>query len=373
MRNGTSLHSTGSAHGVINYLIAPTITHDFGHANKRLVRDPPPDTLRGDPALVGAFIDSLQTKHTYFCSTLSFAPSDIDLAAWKAGDEVIRAQINAAIDLWEDVAFAGIAERCRPPILANTHLHTGRLEVNILAPRAIVKHIGDDFIPRSHNPRPPIGVQRHVWTHYQDALNHTFDWADPSDPGRTARVSCADWVMKRAAVLQRWIGSHQNSDIDAYLTAEPAQVAIFHAAQTFSKTNARDRDALLQNLDPVLNRFDWTVDGLNPDSITLRDRASAQILVLQGTFCAEHAATPTPQDIAARKAVMAQAPDKLADVIIRCAAYNKRTLGPDVVRTPTPDTLNIRHRLSRAKRRTIVQRLRDTAMAILDVLSKERY
>lgn len=371
MRNGISRHSTGSACGAINYLIAPTFTHDLGHRKERLVRTPPPETLRGDPAVVGAFIDSLKTKHTYFCSTLSFARSDIDLVAWQAGDATLRAQIDAAIDLWKDVAFAGIAQRCRPPILANTHLHTGRLEVNILAPRAIVRHIGNEFIPRSHNPRPPIGAQRNVWTHYQDALNHTFGWADPGDPQRATRVSCADWVMKRAAVLQRWIDSHQNPDIEAYLLAEPAQVAIFHAAHTFSETNTHDRDALLRNLDPVLKRLDWTIENVKPDSIILRDRTGEQIFLLEGTFCAEHRVEPTRADIAARKAVLAQAPGKLDDAMTKCASYNERILGPDTASPPAPDMLNIRNRMVRKKHRTMAQMLRDTAMAVIALLREK--
>jgi len=373
MRNGVSRHSTGSASGVINYLVASTITNDIGHRKERLIRAPAPETLRGDPAVVGAFIDSLQTKHTYFCSTLSFDRSDIDLVAWAAGDETLRAQIDAAIDLWEDVAFAGIAERCRPPVFANTHLHTGRLEVNILTPRAVVRYIGNDFIPRSHNPRPPIGEQRHVWRHYQDVLNHTLGWADPGDPRRAARVSCADWVMKRAAVLRRWIDSQQNAntpipDINAYLMNEPAQVAIYYAARRFSETKARDRGALLQNLGPTLNRLNWTVDSLNPDSITLRDRRSAQFLVLMGTFCTEHAAAPTLEEIVARQTVLAQAPDKLSGAMMKCAAYNERTLGSDVASSPTPDMLNIESRMSRKKRRTILKVLRDTAAAIISLL-----
>ncbi|MEL6960522.1 MAG: hypothetical protein AAGL89_16380, partial [Pseudomonadota bacterium] len=271
MRLGCSPHSKGSSAPVIDYLISVMIAKRLGWKAEHVVRAPAPETLRGDPATVGAFIDALETQHTYTCATLSFAQDDINLDAWHAEDETLRDQIGCALDLWEDIAFAGVRPECRPPILANTHTHTGRLEVNILAPRAIVRQTDDSFLTRAHNPRPPKGAQRNIWQHYQDTLNYIFGWADPQDPWRAARVSGPDWTIKRAAELERSCSDiglssvDPDDDMQRRITGEPAPVQIMFAARQIEREPFPDKSLLLKHLKPVLSDLNWQIDAVTED------------------------------------------------------------------------------------------------------------
>ncbi|MBU2994033.1 hypothetical protein Q4555_15660 [Octadecabacter sp. 1_MG-2023] len=381
MRNGWSPHSSGPSHHVVNYLTSTTFTSQLGRRTTQIVRDPAPETLRGDPNIIRAFIDALETKHSYACSTLSFAPDDIDLVAWAAGDETLRAQISVALDLWEDVAFAGIVPECRPPLFANTHTHTGRLEVNVLAPRAVIRRKGDGYIPRAHNPCPPSGVQRNVWDYYQGTLNQIFGWADPYDPSRATRVSGPDWIMKRAAVLERWLGDPDQDlvasfpDINMRFPNEPAPVKIMYATRAYSRTAAPSRSKLLAHLQPILDDLDWVVDLLGPDSIVFRDRKSPEThpFILSGTLCAEHPAEPSADAIALRNSVLVRAPDNLYRAMAKCAEYNRTVLGPEVVNLPAPGDVIKRLRKGRPERRTIAQMVRDTAEAVVGVLKAKTW
>lgn len=363
MRLGWSPHSTGTSTAVVSYLTAQTITTDIGGTRVPVVRDPLPETLYGNPYLVGAFIDALHTKHTYACATLSFAPDDINMTQWATKHPVLRKQITAAIDLFADVAFAGIDVAARPPFFANTHSHTGRLEVNILMPRAVVRREDRLWIPRGFNPNPPFGLQHKIWDHYQNALNHLHGWGDPRDPFRAASVTGPDWIMKAAATLERQFPD--NADDTA-----PAPVRIMAAARRLSRTNALHRAALLQGLAPTLDALDWQVDHLRPDSIALRDRKKpdARPLILRGTLCAETPPTPSPADVALRQQMLARAPDALATAIQDCARQNRTTLTRLHVQIPKLTDVDPRRMINRSQPPTLTQRLTSIAKTVKDRL-----
>lgn len=363
MRLGWSPHSTGTSNAVVSYLTAPTIATDIGGTRVPIVRDPAPETLHGNPHLVGAFIDALHTKHTYACATMSFAPDDIDLKQWVAKHPVLRKQIATAIDLFADAAFAGIDAAARPPIFANTHTHTGRLEVNILMPRAVVRRQNGIWIPRGYNPNPPFGLQRKIWDHYQNALNHLHGWGDPRDPFRASSVTGPDWIMKAAAALERQFPDNADDTV-------PAPVRIMAAARRLSRTNASHRTALLQGLAPTLAALNWQVDHLRPDSIALRDRKKpdARPLILRGTLCAETPPTPSPHDATLRRQVLACAPDALATAILDCARQNRTTLTRLHVQIPKRNGVDPRHKMNRAQPLTLSQRLTSITKKIKDRL-----
>ena len=372
MRLGWSPHSKGSSAPVIDYLTLGILTNRLGLKADPIVRTPAPETLRGDPAVVGAFIDALETQHTYACATLSFAPDDLDLDTWLAEDETLRDQIGCALDLWEDIAFAGVLPECRPPIFANTHTHTGRLEVNILAPRAVVRRVGDRFLPRAHNPHPPKGAQRNIWRHYQDTLNHTFGWADPQDPWRTARVSGPDWTMKRAAELERSCTDIEHSSVDPAndmqrrIAEEPAPVQIMFAARQIEREPFPDRLQLLKHLKPVLSDLNWQIDAVTEDQIILHHSTdeTKRPFKLKGTLCQDKPSIPTASQMRMREEALSHAPDKLSDGYLRCAQNNHATLGSQVVSIPRPEDRDIVHRLTRPTRRTLRDILRDTFRAV---------
>jgi len=372
MRLGWSPHSKGSSAQVIDYLTLDIITNRLGWNADPIVRTLAPETLRGDPAVVGAFIDALDTRHTYACATLSFAPDDLDLDAWHAEGETLRDQIGCALELWKDIAFAGVCPECRPPIFANTHTHTGRLEVNILAPRAVVRRVGDSFLPRAHNPRPPKGAQRNIWRHYQDSLNHTFGWADPRDPRRAARVSGPDWTMKRAAELERSCSDIELSSVDPdndmqrWIAEEPAPVQIMFAARQIEREPFPDRSRLLEHLKPVLTDLNWQIDAVTDDQIILRHSKDDHIrpFILQGTLCQEQPSVPTKTQLMTREATLLQSADNLSRDLLRCARNNSAAYGAEMVSLPAQEDRDIMQCLTRPKRRTLRAILRDTLQAV---------
>ncbi|MEC9199516.1 MAG: hypothetical protein VX974_18075, partial [Pseudomonadota bacterium] len=117
------------------------------------------------------------------------------------GDPEVRARVNHALMLWLDAAFAGIPQPNRPPVLVTTHTHTGRMEVNLLIPRWVLRADGKI---RAYNPDPPGAAHRALREGIEDLLNHRFGWADPRDPLRRHLVHLPDWELKdRAAASQR--------------------------------------------------------------------------------------------------------------------------------------------------------------------------
>jgi hypothetical protein len=62
---GFSKHGTGGSKGPIQYLTGT-------HSPDGTRRQPAPVVLRGDPALVGKLIDSLDFKHKYTSGVLGF-------------------------------------------------------------------------------------------------------------------------------------------------------------------------------------------------------------------------------------------------------------------------------------------------------------
>jgi len=82
MRHGISPHSTGGAEAVITYLTARAVSSRVGSRVEQLFRDPPPETLWGDTALVGATAARASAPVTMRGTTLSDLYSDIE--SWAA-------------------------------------------------------------------------------------------------------------------------------------------------------------------------------------------------------------------------------------------------------------------------------------------------
>ena len=113
------------------------------------MRTPAPELLLGHPGVVQSAIAALPFKASYRVALLSFDPSDVDVALFNDGDKIARQSVSGAIDLFLELAFAGLPRACRPPVFAGTHTHTGRLEINIVMPRFVRAETGK---LRSYNP-----------------------------------------------------------------------------------------------------------------------------------------------------------------------------------------------------------------------------
>lgn len=350
---GWSPHASGPARAVIGYLLDPVIRATVVGRREDLVRDPPPELLVGDPRLVGAAIDALRTVNRYACATLSFAPDDIDPDAWGRGDPDLHGQIFATVDLFMEVAFAGIPKRARPPVLTGTHLHTGRLEINILLPRAILRSTSTARLrTRSWSPNPPRSESREIWGAFTDTVNGTHGWADPGDPVRAAKVRAPSWLMKRAAATERWLASSRDEgDPDVTradrLAAEDPRVKILMAARSSERDGVSTREAMLEDLDPVLTGLGWRVGGLEHRHTILEpvEGRPGEGLVLTGTL---FAATARPDPVAEEAArlvrvqFLEEAPARLVRAMARRAIYNRKVLGLGAwPATPLPDPLDI--------------------------------
>lgn len=375
-----SPHNSGPVQRVLRYLLAPEITATIGGQRERIRRDPAPELLRGCAARVTRVIAATEARRTYTCATLSFAKNEVDIAMWQRGDPDTRCRIDAAIDLWCETAYPGIAPAARPPILVGTHLHTGRLEINILVPACLLLERGGRLLPRSYNVQLPCKRRDDPWVAYQDALNHAFGWHDPGDASNAAAVRGPSWIEKRASQIDRWAQVNlkppgkEDTDSDAAdrIAAEDPRVQILLAARILARTGARDRDALLAGLAPVLDNLGWCVDRLDEEATHLAGGPRAdQQLVLRGTRCAAAPPVPRQVEIAARAHVRANATNRLARLSsARAATHAARYPGlptaelahpADILARPCPAAppLSVRlRRLVAALRRRLADGIR---------------
>ncbi len=339
-----SPHSTGPAARVVSYLMSDSHVAQIGGTREVVFRNPAPELIAGDGHLVAACIEALETRHRYSCATLSFAPDEIDVAAWRSGDTELRRKINAALALWAEVAWSGIAPEARPPMLACTHLHAGRLEVNILVPQALFRKFGRKVVPRAWNPHPPTGESCRIWEAYQDTVNHANGWHDPEDPHRAAAISGPSWVLKRAAALDRWAsclftpdGDIAGGDADR-VAAEDPKVQIMLAARILARCGVGNREALLAGIKPVLTDLGWRINQLRPDAIALCSEREGrdQQLILQGTLCHPTPPTPDPAMALARRRILSLASGHLKEAMDRRADDARRVLHRAFCRPPAP-------------------------------------
>lgn len=190
-----------AAQDAVGYMCAPGVLKTGARGMQQILhRDPIPEILVGDPALARAAIRAAPGKLKYRSGVLTFAPGDIDVERFNAGDPAQRGAVDLALALWNEVAFAGIPETCRPPVLATTHTHVGRLELNVLVPRWVTRSDGEI---RSFNPDPPGPESRLAWEAMEDLLNSRFAWADPRDSARRRLVRLPNWHIKQRATLNR--------------------------------------------------------------------------------------------------------------------------------------------------------------------------
>ncbi|MCF6443157.1 hypothetical protein [Nereida sp. MMG025] len=156
-------------------------------------RRPTPELLLGDPFVIQSYLAVQRTQRRYRSLVLSFHEDDIDVAAFNSGSPKERGQGSAALSFTLETAFPGIPPANRPPILASTHTHLGRLEINIVSPRFAHRDVG---AIRSYNPNPPKSSAGRIWCTTQDLLNEEFGWYDPNSSKHPAPVG-PDWLERK--------------------------------------------------------------------------------------------------------------------------------------------------------------------------------
>lgn len=188
----------GSGAGPVGYLIAREVVaysenrdvlrDDMGRT-VMVSRDPLPEVLRGNPALVEAEIDACRHQWTYRSGVLSFTRED-------APTERQQAEV---MDAFERLAFAGL-ERDQWDILWVRHTHEERVELHFVTPRMELSS------GRSLNIAPP-GYQK-TFDALRDVENKRHGWADPEDPVRARDVVSLVELARRGQareVIHDWL------------------------------------------------------------------------------------------------------------------------------------------------------------------------
>jgi hypothetical protein len=183
------------------YMLDAAVEKDFADGRGLEVRTPVPELLIGHPAVFQSALKIPKSALRYRVATLSFATEDIDVAKFNTGDVQSRQAISVTVDLFLEMAFAGIPPDHRPPVLVGTHTHTGRLEINFGIPRYVINSSGK---VRSFNPHPPMKGSEIYWDAFGDFLNERFGWANPRAAEQASQIKGPDWAEKRVAAADRF-------------------------------------------------------------------------------------------------------------------------------------------------------------------------
>ena len=188
----------GRGAGPVGYLIAREVVaysenrdalRDASGRTVMVVRDPLPEVLRGNAALIEAEIDACPHQWTYRSGVLSFTREDAPTE---------RQQVEV-MDAFERLAFAGL-ERDQWDILWVRHTHEDRVELHFVTPRMELSS------GRSLNIAPP-GYQK-AFNALRDVENKRQGWADPEDPARARDVVSLVELARRGQareVIHDWL------------------------------------------------------------------------------------------------------------------------------------------------------------------------
>ena len=294
---GWSPHQGSAAlHQPSAYLLDSQVMKAVGKARVLEVREPAPELLLGQPSIVQSAISALRFEQKYRVATLSFAPTDIDVTAFNAGEVTARKAGAAAIDLFLEMAFAGVPEPNRPPVFAGTHTHTGGLEINIVMPRFVWTPAGE---LRSYNPHPPMKGSRDAWDALGDFLNETFGWENPRSPEKARGIAGPDWLEKQVAAALR----HNVQ----FTTAMPKLFMLQGAKRIAASRQGRDRAGFLSLMAKVAAAVKYHLELRPGGAIALASETDPHPLVLHGTCLGTGAAAARalPQ-LCVRSALSAQ-------------------------------------------------------------------
>ncbi|MDO5527902.1 MAG: hypothetical protein Q4F71_00725 [Paracoccus sp. (in: a-proteobacteria)] len=313
----------GGATELLNYLIADVVRKALDGKVMLVSRRPGPETLLGHPEIVKLAISNSRFKHRYSAATLCFARSDVDVARFNAGDDEQRRRVGRILNLFVETAFVGIPTAARSPVFANTHTHTGRLEVNVVVPRFIRRP--DERI-MSFNPHPPRRGSRNFWDSFRDSVNYRYGMADPFDPDRVQLVKSSDYILKNRAEARRNRVQLEEED--------PRFHIYHHAIDLWQHTGIEDRDALLEQLDPLLHeehgimllsKTDDSVTFLAPDGACLK--MGGHLFSAGFSELNPRHDLPEPEYADLRYGQLRNAPAKFAARLARRAAFHERRYG----------------------------------------------
>ncbi|MBE7941696.1 MULTISPECIES: relaxase/mobilization nuclease domain-containing protein [Ramlibacter] len=155
-------YGTGSGTKAVAYLIG---RYDYTGVERAEVR-----VLRGNPAMLGHLVNGLPFVHRYTSAVI----------AWHREDEPTDADIDAVLEDFERVAFAGL-DKGDYAYLAVLHVdEDGSKHIHLFVPRVELS------TGRSLNIAPP-GWEK-AFAPFRDAWNFERGWARPDDPDRARAI-----------------------------------------------------------------------------------------------------------------------------------------------------------------------------------------
>lgn len=165
-------HGTGNPQKAVVYLLA---LHDHNGILRPEVR-----VLRGNPKLVADVAESLSFVHRYTSAVIS----------WHADDDPTPVEVQAVLDDFERVAFAGM----EPDQYSSAAIWHGG-HVHVIAARVELR------TGLSHNMAPPR--RQKAFDHLRDHWNYKMGWARPDDPLRARLVQPGRMIKANLAAIKR--------------------------------------------------------------------------------------------------------------------------------------------------------------------------
>ena len=165
-------YGTGDPQKAVSYLLS---LHDHNGVVRPEVR-----VLRGNPKLVAEVAKTLSFVHRYTSGVVS----------WHVDDDPSDEEVQAVLDDFERVAFAGM----EPDQYSSAAIWHGG-HVHIIAARVELR------TGLSHNMAPP-GRQK-AFDHLRDYWNHTKGWARPDDPNRARQVQPGPMLKANLAAVRK--------------------------------------------------------------------------------------------------------------------------------------------------------------------------
>jgi archaellum component FlaC len=169
-------HGRGSASKAAAYVLA---SHDHKGIERAGV-----EVLRGDPQTFAAIADSLEFKNKYTSGVI----------AWSLEDNPTPEEINAVLDDFERVAFAGLEPDSYHYCAVLHEEPNGAKHIHILIPNV---HLTTG---KAFNPAPPNWEK--TFDPLRDAWNNEKGWARPDDPTRARLVQPRHTALINAAAAK---------------------------------------------------------------------------------------------------------------------------------------------------------------------------
>lgn len=320
---------------LVRYFAAPAWRKAIGTRHVLVPRSPAPEVLIGDARRFRTVAQSVPFKRQYASAILSFAPGDIDVAAFNAGDTASRQAAGIALHLVLESVLPGLPLTLRPAVYATTHTHTGRLEINLAISCGVFDAQGT---LRSFNPAPPLKGHRNGLEACRDTLNARFGWADPQDPRRQRLIARPHWEAKATREAQR-----------ARMTLPPTsrEDLIQELVGYLIEHDPQSRTEVLHAIAMASSHTGYIVSRTTAKSVTLTSpEAPDREITLNGPlfaadFTGPRGAVALAQACDRRAADLADAPARLCHAIARHAAYNATRYG----HPPDPATVSRLDRL----------------------------